>query len=580
VKGTASLLRRLLVDARPVRGLLSAAAVAILLLGASQLYLTWLVKRLVEGPLRSGDSAALRQLALEGLSAVIVAAIALAVSRYAVAGANQRLVEQLRHRAAARLLTLSVPAARAFASGDLMTRLLADAALLSNFLGTVIRRALREVFVGAGAFALLFVLEWKLALAGCVIVPPAALLIARYGRRIRRASADTQDDLGRLGGLLSEQIAGLTTVKGLRGESHELARFDAGNAMVRQRALVSERHGAMLNGVVFALTGVAVVLIVLWGSTLIAGRTMNDAAILAFGLYAAQTVEPIRRLSELHAMMQTSLASAARLYEIIDAEPEPSGGTLTLPAAGARAIDLDDLWFEYGPERPVLCGLSCCIAAGEQIALVGPSGVGKSTLGALLVGFRQPDRGRIRLDGVSLSQLSMTTVRSAVVLIEQDSFLFSGTLRDNICYALDRPANATLADAVRMAGLDRFVRGLPHGLETTIAEAGRQLSGGERQRLAIARAIMHDPAVLILDEATSALDGDTELALFTGLAPWLARRTVVAISHRLSTVARFPRVIALSQGRVGADGPLDAVLRSGSAGAELFGDQTLARALF
>jgi len=580
VKGTASLLRRLLVDARPVRGLLSWAAVAILLLGASQLYLTWLVKRLVEGPLRSGDSAALRQLALEGLSAVIVAAVALAVSRYAVAGANQRLVEQLRHRAAARLLTLSVPAARAFASGDLMTRLLADAALLSNFLGTVIRRALREVFVGAGAFALLFVLEWRLALAGCVIVPPAALLIARYGSRIRRASADTQDDLGRLGGLLSEQIAGLTTVKGLRGESHELARFDAGNAMVRQRALVSERHGAMLNGLVFALTGVAVVLIVLWGSTLIAGRTMNDAAILAFGLYAAQTVEPIRRLSELHAMMQTSLASAARLYEIIDAEPESSGGTLTLPAAGARAIDLDDLWFEYGPERPVLCGLSCRIAAGEQIALVGPSGVGKSTLGALLVGFRQPDRGHIRLDGVSLSRLSTTTVRSAVVLIEQDAFLFSGTLRDNICYALDRPANATLADAVRMAGLDRFVGGLPRGLDTTIAEAGRQLSGGERQRLAIARAIMHDPAVLILDEATSALDGDTELALFTGLAPWLARRTVVAISHRLSTVARFPRVIALSQGRVGADGPLDAVLRSGSAGAELFGDQTLARALF
>jgi ATP-binding cassette subfamily B protein len=541
-----SLLLRLIGDARSARGLLSAAALAIALLGAAQLYLTWLVKRLVEGPMRTGDAAALRQLALEGLAVVLVAAVALAVSRYAVAAANQRLVEQLRHRAAARLLTLPVPSARAFASGDLMARLLADAALLSNFLGTVVRRALREVIVAGGAFALLFVLEWKLALAGCLIVPAAAFLISRYGRRIRRASAGVQGDLGRLGALLSEQIAGLTTVKGLRAEAYELARFDAGNAMVRRRALVSERHGAILNGVVFALTGVALVAIVLWGSTLIAGQAVNEAVILVFGLYAAQTVEPIRRLSDLHAMMQTSLASAARLYEIIDAEPEPPGGALALPAAAARSIELADVWFEYGADRPVLSGLSCHIAAGEQVALVGPSGAGKSTLGALLVGFRHPDRGEIRVDGVPQASLSIATIRSAIVLAEQDPFLFSGTLRDNICYAIDRPDDSAVTDAVRMAGLERFVSGLPRGLDTTVAEAGRQLSGGERQRLAI--------------------------------APWLARRTVIAISHRLSTVARFPRILVLSNGRVASDGPLDAALRAGSVGAELFGDQTVARA--
>jgi ABC-type multidrug transport system fused ATPase/permease subunit len=572
-----SLLLRLLTDARVVRGRLALATIAIVVLGAAQLYLTWLVKRVVDGPARTGDAVALREIVIEGLVVIAAAAIALGVSRYFVASANHRLVERLRHRAVSRLLQLSVPAARQFASGDLMARVLTDASLLSTFLGTVVRRAVRELVVAVGAFALLFALEWRLALIGCLIVPPAAFLIARYGRRIRRSSAATQDDLGRLGALLSEQITGLTTVKGLRAEGQELARFDASSAAVRTHAMAAERQGAILTGVIFAMTGAALAAIIAWGARLIGGGAVNQATLVAFGLYAVQTVEPIRRLSELHAMAQTSLASAARLYELIDAAPEISGGALELPSAASRSLQIDGVWFAYEPDRPVFTGLSFEMGAGEQVALVGASGAGKSTLGALLVGFRSCDRGEIRLDGVPLSRLSLAALRRTVVVAEQDPFLFSGTLRDNICYAVENPTEPGIATAVRMAGLERFLQGLPKGLDTTVAEAGRQLSGGERQRLAIARAVMHDPAVLVLDEATSALDGETEMALFAGLAPWLARRTVIAISHRLSTVARFSRVVVLTHGAVAADGPLDRVLSSGTLAAELFGDQGMAR---
>jgi ABC-type multidrug transport system fused ATPase/permease subunit len=573
IQGT--LLARLLAEGRRVRGRLAIAIAAIVTLGASQLYLTWLVKRIVDGPIRTGTTAGLSAILIEAIATVIVAGVALGVSRYAVASANAHIVERLRLAAMSRVLGLTLPAARAYPAGDVLTRILTDAALLSTFFGTVVRRALRELVVAVGAFAMLFVINWRLALAGSLVVPPAAWLIDRFGRRIRRWSGRTQDDLSRLGALASEQLAGLSTVKVFRAEDRERARFANLNAEVRRQLLLSERQGALLHGGVFVLTGIALAAVVTWGARLL-GQGFDQAAFLAFALYAAQIVEPIRRLSELHGMLQTSLASVDRLYALIDAPGVERGGTEALPARRARAVHFDRVTFGYRRDVPVIEELRLRIEPGEQLALIGASGAGKSTITALLLGFRAPDSGQVLLDGIAVNRLTAAAVREAVIVVEQEPFLFSGTVLDNLRYGAPHASMDDVVRVVEMTGLTSVVQRLPHGLTTSLAEAGRQLSGGEKQRIALARAILCEPSVLVLDEATNAMDGELEGELFARLSAWLRQRTVIAISHRWSTVARFPRVVLLLNGRVAADGPLESIARDVPGVALLFGDQWLA----
>jgi len=299
---------------------------------------------------------------------------------------------------------------------------------------------------------------------------------------------------------------------------------------------------------------------------------MSQAALLAFLLYAGQTVEPLRRLSEIHGFLQSALAAASRVYGVIDLDAVERADGDDLPRANG-ALTLDGVSFGYHADRAVVRDVHLRIGAREQVAIVGATGSGKSTLAALVVRFYDPQCGRILLDGADIATLRLDCLRRHICIVEQEPFIFSGPLRENIRYGSWQASADEVARAAHMAGLDPVIARLPHGLDEAITEAGKQLSGGEKQRIALARAIVRNPAVLILDEATSALDGETEADVFDRLDGWLRARTVIAIGHRFSTIRRFPRAVVLLDGRIGADGPVDVLLARNAVFVNLFGDQ-------
>ena len=589
-----ALLRRLLGECRRFRLPLILAIVAVGILGASQLALTWLVKQWIEGPLATGDRAMLLRLVLEGLVVMAAGTVSVFVARVSIASVNQRLVEDLRNRAMCRWLAVTPTDASAWPTGDLLSRLLTDAGALATTFGTAVRRLCREAIVAVGALVMLFVLDWRLASSVCLAAPIGAWLLGRIGRAIRGRGARAQAALGALGALASEQFHGLSTIKLFGGAGHEAGRFATRSAAVRDESVRAEALQGALAAAMFVVSGLALVSLVWFGTFRLRAGGIPDAALVAFLLYAGQVVEPVRRLSDAHALLQGLLASAARVYEVIDM-PNVEHGASQAGAGAAVAIDVDastalrgvtgeplgaielrEVRFGYEGRRLVLDGMSMRIDAREQVALVGSTGSGKTTLAKLLVGFVHAEAGDVRISGRPVPEWDVDALRAHVCVVEQEPFLFSGTIADNVRYGTWGAASDEIDRALRTAGLGALVDALPRGSATALSEMGRQLSGGERQRIALARAIVRAPAVLVLDEATSAIDSDTEAALFESLRDWLARRTVVCIAHRLSTVAKFPRAIVLHAGGVAGDGAPRTLLSSSTTFAQLFADQSTA----
>jgi ATP-binding cassette subfamily B protein len=267
------------------------------------------------------------------------------------------------------------------------------------------------------------------------------------------------------------------------------------------------------------------------------------------------------------------LAAAVRVYEVIDAPEVEEGGSVPLPVPVGGAVCCAGVTFGYRPDEPVLLDVDLVLDSRESVALVGGSGSGKTTLVSLLIRLQDPQQGRIQLDGIETRALRLSDLRRAVCLVEQDPFVFSGPLTDNLRYGRWAATGEELETAVMIAGLEPLIRSLPGGLRARLGERGHDLSGGQKQRVALARAILRDPALLLLDESFSALDSDAEAGIFDRLEQWLARRTAVVISHRLSTVSRFDRVVVLDQGRIVGDGPARALVETCPAFERLFAGQ-------
>ncbi len=567
------IVRRLMSVALRERPAIALAAASLGLLSATQLYFTWLIKQWVEGPLLAHSDVALRQLLIRGIAAACVGMASLFGSRFALAWASQRFGERLRNDGGEALLRARVPVVRAAPNGEWLSRLFNDVNILSTFLATVVRRMVAETLLLAGAIALMFLLSWRLALAMSVIVPCSGWALVRIGRRIRQWGNSSQQASARLTSTIGEQLVGLTTIKTLQAEplAGEQVRRQA--EALRRRSMRGEIWSAALITIVFVIGGAGLMVILVYGTAALRHGAMDEGAFLAFCLYAGQTVEPARRLSEVHALLQQSIAAAARVFEVIDlapAEDDPPAPPLRIRSG---AVVFDDVTFGYREGDEVLRGLSMAIGDGEIVGLVGASGCGKSTLARLLVGFEEASSGLVSVDGADVRSIARRDLRAAVCLVAQDPFVFSGPIIDNIRMAWPDAPRELIEEAVAMVGLDRLVGSLPRGMDSVLREAGGDLSGGQQQRIALARAIVRDPRLLILDEAMSAIDGESEAATFAAMQTWLRRRTVIVVSHRLSTVARLPRLLFLSGGKIVADGPSRRLLERDSRIRELFADQ-------
>lgn len=555
------------------------ASLAVVVAALCQLALTWLVKVWSDTLLAGADPSALRRALALAAATVALLLVAVFLSRYLLAVFEKRLVQELRDEASAALLAAEAGLVQGSAVGEWLSRLFNDPSALSGFVEDLLRRLLGGMAVTSGALVMMFVLDARLTLAVGLAVPIAALLFALLGRRIRVWSRLAQEELGEATAIAGEQLHGLPTIKASQTEPQEAGRLRATGARYVGLALAAEWWATALVTAVWLATALGLLAAIWYGSRLVVAGARSPGDLLVFALYAAQAIEPLRRLSDVQGRWQRTLAAAARLFAVVDLPAESRrGGTRFLPQPARGELAVEEVRFAYDKGAPVLDGLSFRLAAGETAALVAASGGGKSTLAKLVLGLEAPRSGQLRIDGVDLAELDLGALRRAVGVVFQEPFLFRGSLADNLSYGAGPVAEARVRQAAELVGLETLLRALPRGLASDLTEAGRSLSGGERQRIALGRAFLRSPALLVLDEATSAIDSETEEAIFDRLAPWLAGRTVLVMAHRFSTVSRLPRVLVLERGKLAADAPPAALLESFPPFRQLFASQVAERA--
>lgn len=439
--------------------------------------------------------------------------------------------------------------------GQLITRVLND----TRQARTAVSWALTDIIlhgVSAVVYLLtLVLLSWRLTLVTLAAIPVIALLLAPLLRRLKGGFRSALDHQGELLSVLQETVSGIRLVKAFGAEGHERKRFAQRSRDYTRRMVRTVALGEAASPLSEVLSSLVALALIWFGANMVLGsRTMGPEQFLAFITISLRLVSPVKAIAQFPAKLQLSLAAAERFFEVLDARPEPPPGPMDREVDGFRhRLVLEDVWFEYEEDRPVLRGIDLTVTPGEVIALVGPSGAGKSTLVDLLPRFIEPGRGRITLDGTDLRELAMPSLRSLFGIVSQETVIFHDTVRANIAYGNDRPLEE-VEDAARAANADEFIRELPDGYGTQLGDRGVRLSGGQRQRIGIARALMRDPPILILDEATSSLDSESEQLIQRALARLLEGRTVFVIAHRLSTVQGADRILVLEEGRIVEEG--------------------------
>ena len=468
---------------------------------------------------------------------------------------QEGIVRDLRVALYAHLQRLGLATLGRARGGQLAARILSDPEQVRGAVFAV-GQAVRNAVLVLVYLAILFALSWRLALVVLALAPALALLLRPLLRRIRARAAAAVEERGLLASVALEAIAGARVVKAHAGEAPERERF----ARAADGALRGVRRAQGLSLAAAPLSetlgAAALLVLLLLGAPGGAAGDLRPELFVTFVAVALRILSPTKALAQFPALVAEALAAADRVFEVLDRPPEDEDPAGALPFPGLAAeIRFRDVWVGYQPGRWALAGLNLCVRRGEMVAIVGPSGAGKSTLVDLLPRFVEPARGAVLVDGVPLARFSRRTVRRALGVVGQDVILFNETVRANIAYG-DR-AGATDAEvraAARAAHAHEFIERLPRGYDTPLGDRGYGLSGGERQRLAIARALLRDPEILILDEATAALDAAAEREVQEALVRLCAGRTVLVIAHRLSTITRADRIVVMDNGRVVEEG--------------------------
>jgi ATP-binding cassette subfamily B protein len=440
-------------------------------------------------------------------------------------------------------------------TGQLMSRATMDLQAVRFFLGYGLIFFAQHVVTIVVVTVVLFVYSWQLALLALAITPVIVLTAFRYSRVSHPVLRDVQQSLGEVATVAEESITGVHVVKSFAQEKRRAERFGDASNTVFAKTLAANRQRAIYVPLLTFLPFVAQALVLLVGGRMVIDGSMTLGAFSAFYLLLAMLVMPLRMLGMWIGQAQRAVAAGERIFEILDEPEEVSDPTDATPLPpGPGEVTFEGVSFGYDPERPVIEDVDLHIAAGRTVALIGPTGSGKTTLAALVPRFYDTTRGRVLVDGVDVRRLVRRSLRSEIGVISQDPFLFSASIRDNIALGMpDAPFEAVEA-AARAAQAHDFILELPHGYDTVVGERGITLSGGQRQRIAIARALLIDPRILVLDDATASVDATTEAKIRTGLREVMRGRTTIIIAHRLSTIALADEVVVIDHGHVAAQG--------------------------
>ena len=454
---------------------------------------------------------------------------------------------ELRKRAFDHLHALSMRFYDGEKTGHLVGRITTDLSDIGEVAHHGPEDALIAVLTFIGAFALMLLVSWQLALVALLVVPVATWLIVHYGSRMDKVWRAQFSRVARFNARVEENVGGVRVVQAFANEVHEQKLFAVENESYRTEKIGAYRIMATSLTLNYLSMRLVQIIVMLAGTILIVRGGLSIGDFVAFLLLVSVFYRPLDKIGTMIEIYPRGLAGFRRYRELLamvpDVQDKPGA-----PDAGAFRGDIrfEHVSFGYGADRPVLRGLDLSIGAGETVALVGPSGAGKTTLCALLPRFYDPDGGRITIDGVDIRNVTRRSLRRQIGIVEQNVFLFAGSVRDNVGYGRLGASAADVRTAIRRARLEEFVDGLPEGLDTEIGERGARLSGGQRQRIAIARIFLKNPPILILDEATSALDSETEMAIQRSLSDLAEGRTTLVVAHRLATIRRADRIVVLS----------------------------------
>ena len=556
---------------RPYRGIAALAVCALVLTASVSLILPLAVRRVVDqfnGATELLDSYFLVALGFAGLLALGTGA-----RYYLVTRLGERVVADIRRAVFDRVIGMSPAFFERIMTGEVLSRITTDTTLILSVIGSSVSIALRNFLILIGGAALMMLTSAKLTAYALLIVPVVIVPIILLGRRLRALSRENQDWIAESSGNASEALLSVQTVQAFTHEAENRAAF----ADVTERAFRSAKTRigtrAIMTVIVIFLIFAGVVVVLWSGARDVRAGAMTVGELVQFVIYSVMVAGAAGALSEIWGELQRAAGATERLGELMAAEDSvrDPAQPVALPRPATGKVAFEGVTFRYParPEVSALDGVDLAVSPGETVALVGPSGAGKTTVIQLLQRFYDPDRGRVTIDGIDLRDMARADFRRAIALVPQDPVVFAASARENIRFGRPDATDAEVEAAARAAAAHDFLSALPEGYDSYVGERGVMLSGGQKQRIAIARAILRDAPILLLDEATSALDAESEVAVQKAVEAMAQGRTTLIVAHRLATVKKADRIVVFDQGRIVAQGTHDSLVAEGGLYARL-----------
>ncbi len=547
--------RRLLGFARPYAARLLLAG--LLLAVSTVLTLAWpqFIQRIVDGVIVEGDGAALDRLVMVLIAVLLVRTGVDSFRGFLVSWTGERIIADLRIRVARHLMGLSLSYFNDRKTGEILAHVTSDVTQLHFAVTQSALSIISQVLTLIGGAFVVFTMNWRLALLTFTVAPLVALIGVFYGRRIRGMSRDAMDAQAEAVGILQESLAEIRTVQAFTREQHESSRFTAGVKKQFDAAIRMTRWSTTIGPLMFFLLFSSSVIVLWYGGHLVIAGELSVGQLFAFILYMSIVAAPVGGLAGEWTRLQQAFGAADRVFDVLDrvSDVGDAPDAFAAPRLEGR-ITFDRVRFRYGSGPIVLDDVSADLAPGSVVALVGPSGAGKTTFVNLIGRFYDAVEGRVLADGTDIRSYTVRSLREQLAVVPQEPILFGASVRENIAYGRLDASEADIVAAAEAANATEFVMRLPEGFDTLVGERGVKLSVGQRQRIAIARALLRDGRILLLDEATSSLDNESEFLVQQALDRLMRGRTTVVIAHRLTTVERADRILVLDRGRIVEDG--------------------------
>ncbi len=555
---------RLLAYIKPYVKQLVVAIFCIVMAAAANLYVPWIIKDMIDKVLAARDMMMLNFIAVGIVVVFFFRGIFYYGQSYLVSFVGQRVIIDVRDVIFRKFQRMPLAYYDKRQTGEIMSYITNDVAALQSALVDNLIELVTESATLVGSIALMFYLDWKLTFVTLVTVPMVGQAMKVFGRKLKSSGTLIQERLADITSLLQESISAVRIVKSFVRETYEIKRFRAQNELNFQAAMKNVQLTSLLTPTVEFLAAITVTFIVWIGGYEVVNNVMTAGSLIAFLTYAVNLANPVKRISRVYGNIQKAMAAADRVFAVLDLDETITNkaDAVELPKIQGH-VQVENISFAYKKGVPALTGVSLEAKPGQMIAFVGPSGAGKSTIANLLPRFYDVTEGAIRIDGFDIRDVTMESLRSQIGLVPQETMLFSTTVRENIRYGRLDASDDEITEAAKAANAHEFIMALPQGYDTKIGERGLNLSGGQRQRMAIARAILKNPQILILDEATSALDTESEKLVQAALDRLMVGRTSFVIAHRLSTIFDADQIFVIENGQVREHGTHQELLALG-----------------